>query len=564
MSEPLIEPAYHEFDANLIFDEYGLDPFWALESLIREEDGGPVLAEVESPEEDVDETLKIKLFYQPSGIGSLNHPDQRVETIREYRIKWYLDDEIQEKSGSFHIAPRTPEMVDRDGDLIQIGRSLGLVGINVRAQGSNFPFQHYPELLSRAFDALDLNPGYVDPDLIHAKSNIGDLAMYVRIHRDKSGPLTAVDGIINRVANLLAADREGYSKHIADDRKAPGSYHSATIGAERARRLGPEYPKHALPKEIKHYLPRSPDAFDPEEDALAHPKLEVAFAQKLIDERPKFRALEDVAHELEEVLINVIQWAGLPPRAYEYVLEGAEEEVDPEEDRSRDGNPGYFVADQYWKPQESARSDIQLLNDPTPDIRDEQESIVYHFLIEDFTPSAREIAQVLVADGGSLSPEEIADRADLNTQTVRRQTRERLDDVIDRAYGEVKLASTFIAERVSDVLATYREELKGASVAAARALELEGGKYRSAMSELVARYGLEVDDRDDARVALRFNEVFRSRDGLDDALGNLRTVASELGVALDELKFAEVRARIRGQSVVIPQGKRNWRTRAVS
>lgn len=82
----------------------------------------------------------------------------------------------------------------------------------------------------------------------------------MRLIRGESGAIHATDGVLARVSNLLANDREGYRKHVADDTETPGYYHTVTVGPRRAQEL---VDQHHLPKEFKHYFAREAESLDP-------------------------------------------------------------------------------------------------------------------------------------------------------------------------------------------------------------------------------------------------------------------------------------------------------------
>lgn len=225
MNAEFIETAWHEVSVNLVFGDegeccqHGLEPFYAAEAIVRER-GGSRRARCRVG----DYEISVKLYYQKSGIGALDHPSAGLDTIREFRIVWEVleeDDDVGERSGAIRIAPRTPNMTDQKGE--QISTPQDLTGVNCKLSGSNFPLGRYGELLHRATQALGFDSRYFAETRVHQQySNVQDAAKYVRLIRGGSSPIHAVDGAIARVSNLLANDREGYRRHIADDTEAPG------------------------------------------------------------------------------------------------------------------------------------------------------------------------------------------------------------------------------------------------------------------------------------------------------------------------------------------------------
>lgn len=504
MNAELLEPSWHEVDVNLVFDDrgeccsHGLEPFYAAEKIVRENDGSK-RARCRVGEHSV----SVKLYYQNSGIGSLNHPSADLETIREFRITWEIideEDDVGECSGNIHIAPRTPNMTDQNGN--EISTPGDLTGVNCRVLGSNYPLKRYGELLHRATTALGFDSRYFSGDRIHQEySNIQDAARYVRVIRDHSGPIHAVDGVLARISNLLANDREGYRKHVADDTEAPGYYHTATIGPKRASEL---IDQHHLPKELKHYLPREAKNID-RSSPLYHPKVEAALQTSRANEPVGWKERDRVGRELDEALLNLLQWEGFPV---------TEDEL---QDDDRDGGDppggrGPYVADQYFEA-ETTRRQRRLLDDPTPQLQNHQETLVMRHIADGFEESDADVLDVLVADGGEISPDEIADSTGWHIETVYRAI-DRLEDLVEHHYGELSLRSHHIATQVAEYVQAARESAEDAAETLVRSLEHEVGLKLSndALLEWIDRFGIDVEDRRDAQLMLRFGHVDMSRE----------------------------------------------------
>lgn len=499
MNQRFLGTAWHEVDANLVFGsngecvDHGLEPFYAAEAIIREHDGSTRSRCV------VDNyTFSLKLYFQDSGIGDLGHPSADLETIREFRIKWEVvdqDDDVGERSGTIHIAPRTPNMKDHDGNSISTPGDL--VGVNCRVQGSNLPLEYYDELLHQASIALGFDARYFHPDRIHAEySNIQDAARYVRIVRGESGRIHSTEGVLARISRLLATDREGYRKHVADDTEEPGYYHSATIGPKRVAEL---VPQHRLPKEIKHYLPRTPDAFDPE-NPLFHPKLEVSLQSSRGDGSVKWHERGRLARELDETLLNVLNWDGFPVT-----------EADLEDD-TRDGGPapgglGPYVEDQYFVP-ETRNRQRRLVEDPTPEIETTQDNIVTRFLVDGLEDSDMDVLELLVADGGQVAPKDVAENTGWHLDTVYRAI-DRLEELVEHKYDELALRSHHVARRVSEAVKLARQHSEDALTTMAKAIEADTGLTiaNDALLAWMDRLGVEVEDRRDAQLELRLGRV---------------------------------------------------------
>jgi hypothetical protein len=536
MNSEFVETAWHEGDVNLVFDDrgdccsHGLEPFYAAERIVRE-NGGSKRARCRLGEH----TISLTLYYQESGIAALNHPSSELDTVREFRISWEVvdeDDDVGERSGNIHIAPRTPKMTDSDGDVISTPKDL--TGVNCRVLGSNFPVPKYGELLHRATQALGFDGRYFATERIHQEySNIQDAARYVRLIRGESGPIHATDGVLARISNLLANDREGYRKHIADDSEAPGYYHTATIGPTRSSEL---VDQHHLPKEFKHYLPREADSLDPK-NPIYHPKVEVALQASRLDEPVRWEQRDRVARELDEALLNLLAWEGYPVTD------------DDLEDDDRDGGPppggrGPYVEDEYFSV-ETERRQCRLLEDPTPELKTRQESLVMKHVVNGLEDSDVDVLDVLVSDGGDISPQDVAEETGWRIDTIYRAI-DRIEDLVEHSYDELTLRSHFIAERVCEAVQHAREHLTDATETLATSLEQTVGMdlANDALLEWVDGWGVEVDDRRDAQLALRFGRLEMTRNEFIVVLTNGLHEWMRAGWHRDRFLEAEVDVRL--------------------
>ena len=319
-----IEPAPHEFGANLLFNSHGLTPFFAFDKRVKDGGGSQRAAFYESGERWV-----ATLYSQPSGIV---HPGTQLPTgtewrltqMREFRIhiqRHSAEDPTGQQRFNAHIAPRWPDMEveHKNGRRSTRSTPSGFdEGINISVRGGNIDFGRYHPLLREAAGALDIHVDYFEK--FHEYSNIQDAARRVRVHSDASGPIHARSGPIAAMGHLLEHDRSGYRKTVQNDddqhgNNVPGYYHTVTLGQKRVREA---FPSHCLPKEIKHYYARH-SASLPEDNPLAHPKVEVSYQASRWDETLYLTPenLEMLKRELDQTLLSVLAEAGLDisPRA---------------------------------------------------------------------------------------------------------------------------------------------------------------------------------------------------------------------------------------------------------
>jgi len=148
---------------------------------------------------------------------------------------------------------------------------------------------------------------------------------------------------------------------------------TATIDSGRASKL---IRGHTIGKEVKHYYMRNPDNYSPEQFGW-HPKLEVSFQTSVTDEtiywdRENAPDLEQCRRELDETLMNVLDWAGLD------VLGGDE-----------------YHEDAYFDPESRSRRSLKLVDCPLPEIESEQENAVMR-LWGDMNGSDRALTELLL------------------------------------------------------------------------------------------------------------------------------------------------------------------------
>ena len=500
-SRRIVEPAHHEFTANLNYTTHGLNPWFAADSVVKDHDGGTTLEAVDLPS--LDETADVSIRYQD---GNLLPPDGGetpagteidMKTVREYRIHVAVNDGYGGlKSVDYHIRPRwyKQEAEKSDGETITL-QPGGLTspqtdGISVKAAGSNVAFGKYDQLLREAADALGINSWYFGdgPFDVHETSNVQDAARYVRVHESVSGPIHARDGPLVGLAHVLENDRDGYRKLVQNDSderdtQKPGFYHTTTLGPERVREV---WPNHQLPVELKHYYKK--DYYD-RKDGLAHPKLEAAYQTSRTDETLRYDAetVSQIRRELDECVYAVLADAGLDLRA---------------------GGDTY-VADEIFTA-DNDMTDAAIVSLDLSQIRHEQEAVVYKQLLKNggMSPVEQEITEYLVTDGGEVSPKDVAEENDRNIDSVYRALK-RMKGLVNHEYGGLTLESTYIAELVTDAIQQAEAAVSRATDATAHALEAADRGLDEKTSAFVAwaeAHDVNFTERDDG-VSVRLGEI---------------------------------------------------------
>ncbi|WP_244605368.1 MarR family transcriptional regulator [Halorhabdus rudnickae] len=483
----LIETAPHEFAAHYLFTRYGMEPFFAIDSRIKEGDGSQ-----RGSFEYRGEKWDVSLSSRDSGLA---HPGShlpsgtefQLESMREFDLHVQsAEDPIAERSFHAHIAPRWQGMESENGQEISIPDSVD-EGVNIHIQGSNIEFTEYLSLIKSADESVGISRHYFLR--AHEFSTILDAERYVRVHEEDSGSVHARDGPLAQLGHLLENDRSGRRKLVQFDsdergRDQPGYYHTTTLGPKQVREA---FPDHGLPKEIKHYYAREAVSLDSDR-SVAHPKVGVSYQRSFWDE-PLGASKADIDtlnEELEETLLSVLSEAGLPVRP----------------------GMGTYVEDAYFQPAESDR-ERNLVELDFTQIKHRQESVVIKHLADGISPTAWDTLEVLVTDGGEVSPKDIAEEADRHPGSVRRAL-DQIPELVEHEYGSVSLRSKYIADLVHDAVREAKEATRRAAEAGAKAMEAaEKGldETTSAFIAWAAKHDIDLQDRDSGPLRLEFGAV---------------------------------------------------------
>ncbi|WP_411967525.1 Lrp/AsnC family transcriptional regulator [Haloferax sp. YSSS75] len=482
-----IRPWYHEFAGYLHYDcrehQNPLHSYYALNSLQKEHDweehgvlrtGFDVVAEnlpqitqrqlceaeEFGPNADI-EKWAVEFTFESSGLATPNddHAEElgwRLDDVREYRVKIYPATYTSHteakregrKRASFHIKPRWPDIESKNPDAPNPSNPHDIVGFDVGVKGTNIQFKRYPDLFYRAMEALRDRQGFrfarptrlrtddFAANNIFKSSTVTDAELYVRVEKDTTGKVYAFDGTLHRISMLLGTERSGFAKSIRDDTKCPGYYHTATIDSMRASEI---IGGHELAKELKHYHVKHPKAV--QGGPLEHPKIGVSFQNSRHDDTIYWSDLERLERELDEAVLNVLRWSELP--------------TSPDEE--------YFVADDYFQVTGDRRF-RKVVDDQLPRLQEQQDRDARQFAVAgNLTHTDVDTVETLLTDGGVKSPADIAERIGVHISTVYNAL-ERLGRLVVHQYGEVELASQYLAQQVLG-------KLKGARRAVEQSIE---------------------------------------------------------------------------------------------
>jgi len=485
-----IKSQWHEFKAYVKYDE-GLGVYYGLNSLQKEHDfrdDGALVTEFGVPDEVADATdrdrWELEFSFSDSKLKPWDDESFRIQNVREYSIKVHpagVDNHSDAlRKATFSVKPRWPDLESEDG-YADPSNPHDILGLDVTFDGSNIDPRTYPKLFYQALGVLHgqqgkhwSNPTYIPyedahPENVHHSSNIVDGELYVRLDEDKTGPLYAIDGPIHRISMLLADERSGYAKSIRDDRECEGYYHVATIGSDRASKL---LGGHSLGKEIKHYHVNNPSAVAGD-DMLEHPKFGVALQNSVTDQTVYWDDLRRLEKELDEVLLNVLDWADIPTR--------------PDDQ--------YYVKDNVFEVTGERRF-RQLAANQLPSIQQEQKDDVMR-IMNNLAPTDAEITEQLLTDGGQWSPHELADALGRHIDTVYRALN-RLGDLVIHEYGDVRLRSKNIAQEILKYVRGAKESFDiSLSEAADRMLQAEkASDGDSAFARWREQYGVSIESEE--------------------------------------------------------------------
>lgn len=488
-SAAYVDPAPHEVSGNLI---YGVDgysneallPYYALHRETRGSDyGEPVTGEFPLAGERWTSRLKPK----GSGLAPWESPDFEIENVKEYSVKAKpanADERTAPPSVTFTVKPRWPDMFDTDGEPVN---TPDLSGVNVRFDGSNLELDTYPVILKRAMGAVGIRESHFET--IHPASNVWRYEAYLRLLGEKAKAVIGRGGTLEKIFELVGTGDGSFRELREDDGKIEGYHHRVTFDSAGAAEL---IEGHTLGKQIKHYHPkhvRSPGSDDP----LAHPKIGVCYLSRRTDGGAvKWGDRDELEREVDETLVNAVGWSGLPTRA----------------DRS------VYVEDAHFSVTESER-ELEVIDDPLPEIRRTQHRDMFVPGLSrnpDLNESALNAVEVMADGGREMTVDELAEEVDRSPRSIRRYVAERVCEILEIDNGRVEFVSSYLR----DLSREWLSDPEGTSATEDDAAD-DGGVW----ARFLNRYGVEVVDRDDARLELRIGTLRGKdpRDVLADARG---------------------------------------------
>lgn len=470
-----IRPHIHELSAFWHFRNYGLKPYYQLQNvIIRGFDGdGEVTVDIDG------NPYHIDIGCSDSGIAPRPCDPDQHDVLRDWEIK--VDGPNEEKA-HYQICARYDGMVDPDNNPINLPWSGG-EGLDVHCQSSNisadwalYLFRIVIDKISESVDQ-SINQRYFAN--LEPTSKITTVEWYVRITRQYAEKIVRSDGIFHRIMHLLSPEEDMEWVYKGDNTDIVGHRHAMDLPPAAVNKLRPG---RSLGVRPKNYHPKYVRNDAKSDDPLAYPKFAVAYHQSIDGESRAWNNRDQIRHEIEELLINILEWAGVP--------------TEPD--------PTTFVSDDHFTVEASDVS-ISRYSDPTPELEIEQESLLMTVLGE-LSPTAQDVTKVIATDGITHYTE-LAEETDSSISTIYRAL-DQLGELVESDRGMVRFTSKKIRQEISGMV-NRLEELKEST--AKRVAELANIELRSsadsAMEKWMAKYGAELIDIEGDGGTVRFDTL---------------------------------------------------------
>ncbi|WP_449406425.1 DUF7845 domain-containing protein [Natrinema pallidum] len=208
--------------------------------------------------------------------------------------------------------------------------------------------------------------------------------------------------------------------------------------------------------------------------------------------------LEQCQRELEEMLMNVLDWAGLD-------VTGGDE----------------YHEDAYFDPERRQRRSLKLVDCPLPEIESEQENAVMR-LWGDMNGSDRAVTEMLLTDGGEISPRDAAEKTGYSYRTIRRVV-DRLEGFVRHTYGKLEVESDFAAQEMLKRVRAAEEQFRRTIGATAMQVAQDASGFESGpFDRFKNSYEVgvcETDTRSRKLLRVRYTPADRDEAQYDDELG---------------------------------------------
>jgi hypothetical protein len=465
--------APHEIRANILYTDHGDRPYWNIKEMAQElNSNDDISINIDG------KTWNVSIKSQSSGLDP--RPSDDVDTLYEYRVYCSAGDE---QKLPLLIQPRLdwgknncPQPIPDD---------LG-PATNVRVEtATNLEPNDIEALIPRVFEKVT---DYIDTSWPHGYltgtphpySSITQYERYYRINRKESKLLVSTDGIFERLSELLSRTKGTKIVHTADNSEIIGHNHQVRLDHSAANKLldGPQHGK-----QFKYYHPKHPRKRD-SGDPLYHPKIGCLFKKKWNNNGSvPWNDHDDLSHELEENLINLLYWEDIPIRC---------------------GSP--FVSDWHFSPTPSERS-ITIAEDPTPRISRHQDDSIIAALSELTERDRKIIKTVASASDGGIHVKDIESKTDRSSSTIYRGL-DNLNELLQNKNGIVQFRSKKIQRRIHSILDSSTSSNPQTQICADtlgdKASRIQ--ETTNAWTRWRLNYDVDIDDNDD-KLEIRIRTV---------------------------------------------------------
>jgi molybdenum-dependent DNA-binding transcriptional regulator ModE len=155
-----------------------------------------------------------------------------------------------------------------------------------------------------------------------------------------------------------------------------------------------------------------------------------------------------------------------------------------------------WESDAYFSGEGGEQRQRKLVECPLPEIEDQQEQAVMN-IWGNMTAADRDVTELLLTDGGEISPRDAADETGYSYRTIRRVVN-RCEEIIEHTYGQLSLGSKHQRQMLLDRLHAAEQGFKDAlEDAVLSAADEQQDVKRSRWSEIKRKYNIQVVDDPD-------------------------------------------------------------------
>lgn len=358
-----------------------------------------------------------------------------------------VDDDIDARGVTFTVRPAWPDMRRaRDGEPAGGIPTDVPGGIRVTVDGSSVDPALFTDAWRGLLEALGCESvaRRCQSDALHEWSTGTAAAVYVRLDREVAQQRLVEDGALFDRLSRVSRTSGGKGWLAWDDREVTGHLTDLALDHQTTSRLFADGVSvgglwHCYHPAFARGATEDADQDDP----LADPKLEVAWTpgRDRVEERgvdvferdavpfrdPDRVDLFDVLEDLDQMLVNTLDWAGVDL-----------------------GNESLFTADPYYEATVSERR-VTMVQNPLPEIEREETDLVQQVLATGSLTDAQRAVIASVVDGGEQHWSDIVDATGVSRSTVY-QAASAVDDVLEVADGIVQTTDEVVRDRLQESL----------------------------------------------------------------------------------------------------------------